>query len=56
MNLTLLYNIVADLTVRAVGLRPSVGAFDLVVMAEVAATKPAPLPGQDSRYPGHRSR
>ncbi len=45
MNLSLHHNGVADFVVRGVTLRPAVGAFDLVLMAEVAASKPEAMTG-----------
>ncbi|WP_343699630.1 hypothetical protein [Caulobacter sp.] len=46
MDLMLEHNKVAALSVRAVGLRAAVGAFDLVVSTEIAPTPPSAFPGQ----------
>lgn len=46
MDLMLEHNRVAELGVRAVGLRPAVGAFDLLLMTTIAPTKAGAFSGQ----------
>jgi len=48
MDLMLEHNKVAELGVRAVGLREAVGAFDLLLMTDIAPTKPSSFPGQEA--------